>query len=201
MKQFTIAVCVVATLLTASLSARPNLDTSETEAVVAAVPRVFVTGAVREPGAHPMLQPVTVIEALAQAGGRTQAAGSVVIWIHSAGGDPTNASSRTSTKLDLQRLETGDLSPNVTLAPGDTVYVPNANVFYVRGQVRNPGLYVLRSGMTVSQALALAGDRTDRASNHFEVTRTINSKSTTLPIALTDTIEPDDTIVVGRRLF
>ena len=200
MKYFTTAVFLLATIAPSSLLARPMLNPSDPEAVTKAVPQVMILGAVQEPGARPMLQPVTVTEALALAGGRTVAAGFLAIVIHGAD-NPAQASPRPSTKVDLERLEAGDLAQNVTLAAGDTVYVPNASVFYIRGQVRNPGAYVLRSGATVSQAIAVAGGLTAFGSDRTDVTRTIDGKSTTSSVKGTDAIEPDDTIVVGRRRF
>ena len=201
MKVFVLVACLVAMTIPATLSARPNLDPSDPEVVTTpvAAPRVLILGAVNEPGAHAMPQPVTVTEALARAGGRTQAAGSTVIWTHSASGGSASDSSRTSTKLDLEQLETSNA--NVTLAPGDTIFVPNAEVFYIRGQVTNPGLYVLRNGMTVSQAILLAGGKTEQGSDRTEVRRTVGGKSATTPVKSTDTVEADDTIVVGRRRF
>ena len=177
------------------------LNPSDPEAVTTAVPQVTVVGAVQEPGAHPMRQPVTVAEALALAGGRTPAAGFVAIVIHSTDSGRGQASPRTSIKVDIERMEAGDLAQNVTLAAGDTVYVPNASVFYIRGQVKNPGAYVLRSGTTVSQAIAVAGGITPFGSDRTDVTRTIDSKAATFSAKSTDPIEPDDTIVVGRRRF
>ena len=198
MKYVTTAVFFLATMVPVSLSARPLLDSSESEALTAAVTQVSIVGAVLKPGTHAMQQPVTVAEALAEAGGRTAAAGFLAIVTHAADGGPALAR---TTKIDIERLEAGDLAENITLASGDAVYVPNASVFYIRGQVKNPGLYVLRSGTTVSQAIAVAGGVTPIGSDRIDVTRTIESKSATFAVKSTDTVEPDDTLLVGRRRF
>jgi polysaccharide biosynthesis/export protein len=51
----------------------------------------------------------------------------------------------------------GRLDNNVVVQPGDVVYVPPADVFYVAGEVREPGQFRLRQGITLRQAISLAG--------------------------------------------
>ena len=67
-------------------------------------------------------------------------------------------------RVDLRSLQTGTLSQNIALRPGDTVFVPRAETVFVLGQVQDAGEFVLRSGMTVRQVLALAGGMTERGS-------------------------------------
>ena len=68
--------------------------------------------------------------------------------------------------MNLQSLQSGGLSQNVALRAGDTIFVPRAETVFVSGEVRTPGEYVIRiSGMTVRQALALAGGVTERGSS------------------------------------
>jgi len=51
---------------------------------------------------------------------------------------------------------TGDLSRNLQLENGDTVYVQRAPVFYIYGEVQRAGSYRLEQAMTVMQALSVA---------------------------------------------
>jgi len=46
---------------------------------------------------------------------------------------------------------------NIIVQPGDVVYVPPADVFYVAGEVKTPGQYRLMQGITLRQAISLAG--------------------------------------------
>ena len=47
---------------------------------------------------------------------------------------------------------------NLTVRSGDVVYVPFAGTAYVLGAVKKPGNIVVKENLTVSQAIALAGD-------------------------------------------
>ncbi|HMB27134.1 MAG TPA: polysaccharide biosynthesis/export family protein [Blastocatellia bacterium] len=51
----------------------------------------------------------------------------------------------------------GRLGANLIVQPGDVVYVPPADVFYIAGEVRAPGQFNLRQGITLRQAISLAG--------------------------------------------
>lgn len=73
--------------------------------------------------------------------------------------------------IDLDALLTGrDLSLNLRLRPGDTVFVPEAEerYVYVLGHVEKPGAYRLHRRMTVVDAIAAAGGVTKDA-NLFRV--------------------------------
>jgi len=61
---------------------------------------------------------------------------------------------------------------------------------------------VMRPGMTVRQALALAGGVTDRGSTRrVQIIRLLNGKETTISGDLQKTVEAGDTIVVNERFF
>src|SRR5262249_7825251 len=50
----------------------------------------------------------------------------------------------------------GRISNNIVVQPSDVVYIPPADVFYVSGEVRSPGQYQLKLGITLRQAITLA---------------------------------------------
>jgi len=105
-------------------------------------------------------------------------------------------------RIDLQKLQTGALVQNLTLRPGDTIFVPRALTVFVSGNVRMPGEYVIRVGMTVRQALALAGGVTDRGSTRrVQIIRLVDGKEMTLNGDLQKIVEAGDTIVVNERFF
>jgi polysaccharide biosynthesis/export protein len=59
-----------------------------------------------------------------------------------------------------QILETGDMSNNIVIQPGDVVTVPHAGIVYVLGAVTRPGGYTVandRSQLTTLKVLSLAG--------------------------------------------
>ncbi|MGE0132049.1 MAG: polysaccharide biosynthesis/export family protein [Blastocatellales bacterium] len=51
----------------------------------------------------------------------------------------------------------GRLDHNIIIQPSDVVYVPPADVFYIAGEVRAPGQFQIRQGITLRQAISLAG--------------------------------------------
>lgn len=73
----------------------------------------------------------------------------------------SNAGMIGETEYELLRAQIGGLmkgrfDQNVLIQPGDVVYIPPAEVFYVAGEVRAPGQYQFKEGMTLRQAITLA---------------------------------------------
>jgi polysaccharide export outer membrane protein len=82
------------------------------------------------------------------------------------------------------------------------IYVPRAESVYVFGEVKNPGSYSIQPGMTVLQALSLAGGLTQyAAANRLEVSRLVNGAKKKIKVKLDDIIQPGDTVVVPERFF
>ena len=104
--------------------------------------------------------------------------------------------------VNRKDLELGKAGQDVVLQDGDIINVPSARHFYITGMVRNPGTFVLDPGMSVQQAIALAGGLNDRGSDRrIKVSRLVNGKLTELSIDLEDKIEPGDTITISGRFF
>jgi polysaccharide export outer membrane protein len=172
--------------------------------------QIFVMGEVKQPGPFPFTGSMTLIEALARAGSVTERAGTEAVIVRSLTGAaaapasiPTaNAAGGDTIRVDLQKLQSGTLAQNVMLRPGDTIFVPRAETVFVSGQVRVPGEYPIRAGMTVRQALALAGGVTDRGSaRRVQIIRVVNGKEMTIGGDLQKTVQAGDTIVVNERFF
>jgi polysaccharide biosynthesis/export protein len=170
--------------------------------------RLFVMGEVRAPGAYPLTGNMSIIEAIARAGGTTpQAAEEVLIVRPSSddGGDgprAADAEDATVIRVNVAEIQSGELSMNVSLHGGDTVVVQRAQGIYVFGQVKAPGSYPIEKGMTVLQALSLAGGVTDRGSTgRINVVRTVDGKKEEMKVKLADVVEPGDTIIVKERFF
>ena len=102
----------------------------------------------------------------------------------------------------MQNLQAGALSENVALRAGDTIFVPRAATVFVSGQVKSAGEYVIRTGMTVRQALALAGGVTDRGSTRrLQIIRQVDGKEVTLDVNLQTAVQQGDTVVVRERFM
>jgi polysaccharide export outer membrane protein len=159
--------------------------------------RVFVTGEVRTPGPQQLTGDMTLIEVLSRAGTTATAGSEAVI---------TRLKSATESEtfhVDIKDLQSGKLSQDVALQDNDRIYIPAAPLVYVSGQVRDPGSYPIQRGMTVQQALSVAGGATDRgATNRLKVTRLgQDGNSVDVPIKIQDLVLPGDTIYVPEKYF
>ena len=161
---------------------------------------VFVSGEVRAPGKILMSgNSMTLLEALAQAGSPTQSASNEITVTRR---DDTDAVEPTVIRVNRRDLEVGRAGYDIVLRDGDIINVPPAKRFYIAGQVRNPGFYVLEPGMSVQQAIALAGGLTERGSDRgITATRIVNGKATDVAVKLEDAVEPNDTLNIRQRFF
>lgn len=170
---------------------------------------IFVVGEVRSPGRYPLSGEMTLIEALAQAGSTTAAAGSELLILHPV--DPRDAQQQAepgatppnrTTRVNLADLQSGKLANNIVLREGDTIFVAKAERFFVTGHVKNPGAFTWERGMTVLQAMSLAGGLSDRGSNRgIKVIRVVGGERKEMGVKLTDPIEAGDTLVIRQRLL
>ena len=164
---------------------------------------VTILGNVSRPGRYPVkassdAEPVTVSSLVALAGGLTDKAGEVLVLTRQV--DNENRTIR----IDLRELfEKGDLSRNFELLQGDIAYVPQIEEFFVYGEVRNPGVYRLRPGMTVIQALSAGGGLTARASEKgISITRVgANGQPESLKVDMNDSLQANDVVIVKEGLF
>ena len=167
---------------------------------------VFVMGEVRTPGKYVLSGSVTLLDALAQAGSTTGAAGGDVLILH-----PKEQASLPTLPgqgdaqiehVNLRDIEDGNLSRNVVIRDGDTIFVPKADRFYVIGMVRNAGSYPLERNTTVLQAISTAGGISERGSNRrLKIIRIVDNQRKELDAKPTDIVQPGDTIVVPQRLL
>ena len=105
-------------------------------------------------------------------------------------------------RISLLELQSGNPEKNIPLRAGDTVYFPKAAQVYVMGSVARPGPYRYQEGMTVLQALTLAGGATERGSaGRTKVVRIVNGKKVEKKVKATELVLPEDTLVVPERFF
>jgi len=171
--------------------------------------RVFIFGGVNQPGTYPLVDGMTLIEALVKAG---YGAGSEAVIVRSkeARGPvmPDHADGAEVIRVNLREfekdVEQGQLSRNVTLQDGDTIFIPRVdrNRIFVTGQVKAPGAYSVPEGTTVLQAISLAGGLTEAAStSRMRITRIVQGDKKTVKVKLDDVVQPGDTIFVPERFF
>lgn len=123
--------------------------------------RVYVTGAVNQPGTVPVTNvPMTLIEAVNAAGGMNEAAN----W-----NQVTLTRGNTARSFNLRELyQAGNTDQNILLQPNDVVHVArnDDNKVFVLGEVRKPQSYMMgQSGTTLAEALADAGGMFEATAN------------------------------------
>jgi polysaccharide export outer membrane protein len=104
--------------------------------------------------------------------------------------------------LSLQKAMAGDPEHNILLQAGDTIFFPKARQIYISGQVGRAGPYRYQEGMTILQALTLAGGVGPRgAAGRVKIVRIVDGEKREIKPKPTDTVQPEDTIVVPERFF
>jgi polysaccharide export outer membrane protein len=171
--------------------------------------KVFVLGEVIKPGSYPLTGGTDLLDIIAQAGGHTDEAGNEIIIIRPQNNlrkeNPTlpqDASEGETTTIDLHQLLRGDISLNIELQNGDTVYLPKRSYFFVTGEVRTPGRYVLERGTTVLKGITMAGGFTEKASKwRIKVLRERDGKKIKIKAEMDQLVEPEDIISVPESFF
>jgi polysaccharide biosynthesis/export protein len=166
--------------------------------------RILVMGEVRSPGEYLLTGDMTLLAALARAGGTSPAASREAVIVRSRR-VPANGEGGAEAeilRIDLADLQAGNTALNITLQDGDTLNVPKAQSVFVSGQVKAPGAYAVEPGTTVLQVLSLAGGLTDRgADSRVRIQRMVKGKLKETKAKLTDTVQPGDTIIVPQKFF
>ncbi len=163
--------------------------------------QVAVLGQVHRPGIYPIESRTTLLELLAQAGGETAEGANTVYILRAAPGGTVQRLA-----VNLRGLAEDGVAPQaalLTLDGGDQVYVPQAPVFYVVGQVHAPGRFRLDPDMTVLQAIARAGGVTNMGSmSRVVIKRQLpDGRERLLPARQTGKVRPNDVITVKERIF
>ncbi|MBT4160564.1 MAG: polysaccharide export protein [Gammaproteobacteria bacterium] len=108
------------------------------------------------------------------------------------------ANGKTVKKLKNE-ITTG-LLQDILINPSVNVSILNYRDFYIDGEVKNPGGYAYQPGLTVKQAITLAGGSTEWASSSkYEILREGKGKANA---ANNNTpVRPGDTVTILEGLF
>lgn len=171
---------------------------------------ISVVGAVMKPMVYQVIRPTTLLEVLAEAGGITDDAGSVVIITRPprladvsanpdpppSSGDSVNDPPKDPDIITVQirdLLNSGDAKFNVQVYGGDVISIPKAGVVYVMGAgVSQPGGYVMLGHgdqITVLRAIALAHGLTGFAKSDDAVImrpNPVTGKREEIPVRIKD---------------
>ena len=172
---------------------------------------IYVLGEVRQPGKYSIDNDVTLLEVIANAGSLTPAAGNIIVVRRqkdpraavTGPADPTQDTGIEIMRISYDDLREGRKLSNISLQDGDTLFIPEAERFYVNGFVRTPGSYVLKPNMTVEQAVALAGGLTERGTfRRLKIIRKDKSgKDVEIDVKPTDLVRPNDIIKISQRFI
>lgn len=161
--------------------------------------QVSVLGHVARPGQYPLERPgLRLTDVLAQAGGVLESGDQRVIAIVTREGGPRRL------EIDVAAMyASGDMTPDLELHGGDSIYVPAAPVFYVYGEVQRAGAYRLERDTTVMGALAMGGGLTARGTLRGLTIhrRMADGTLRRLDAALGDAVAAGDVVHVQEGLF
>ncbi len=186
----------------------------------------YISGAVKQPGLFEMSSTSTLLELIAKAGGVLPERGNVAYILRDSTGQIVEGedvealiSNREPLKVDLKSLlDQGNMSHNVTLKSGDVVYIPlqtalrlGESKVYVEGEVKEPGVYDYRPGLTAMNACIMAGGFDKFAApNRTRIIREDGEEKVVIKINLNDVktgevrdieLKPGDRIHVPESWF
>ncbi len=162
--------------------------------------KVIVMGEVNKPGLVELRGDATLIEVLSKVGGITEKAGEILYLQRkrAEAGESLDDGEQKKMAVELNSLLEGEDSfANISVFEGDSLYVPRAAFFYVNGEVQKPGPYKITKGLTVLQAITVAGGITDYAlKEKIEITRKTKEGETTVKAMMEEPVLPEDIIFV-----
>jgi polysaccharide export outer membrane protein len=151
---------------------------------------VTLLGSIAQPGLQPVDREYRLSEIIARAGGLRET-GADFVTLTRADGDQRNYA--------FDKLASGGPDDDPMVRPGDKIFVPEAEIFYIYGQINAPGVYPIRGGpMTVRKAVARGGGfNASGSAGRIKLFRGGVEKKVKLDVE----IQPGDVLVVGERLF
>ncbi|HTO30153.1 MAG TPA: polysaccharide biosynthesis/export family protein [Pararhizobium sp.] len=110
--------------------------------------------------------------------------------------------SRGHTLPEMETMIASKLRQGYLRDPDVTIEVDRYRSVFIMGEVGQAGQYSYVPGMTVQNAIAVAGGYSPRANQaNVDVTRKINGRTLTGRVSISDPIMAGDTIYVRERLF
>ncbi len=161
--------------------------------------RAIIMGQITSPGTYELTGPTSLVELISKAGGLRPEAGSHAVVKRRS--DMENERQITINLRDL--VERGDASLDIPIVEGDTVFITEAGIFYVTGQVNRPDAYRLDSETTVIQAITMAGGFTNLASKRrVRIIRQLDGTEQVMKrVPMNAKVFPNDVIVVPESFF
>ncbi|QTA79176.1 putative polysaccharide export protein [Desulfonema limicola] len=161
--------------------------------------RYYISGAVTSPGLYETQSKPTLMQLIAKAGGVLPDRGDFAYILRDAteqvqGGEDLELlmSQKVKEEVSLVKLlEQVDMSHNPILQSGDVVFIPIKDELkelpsvYVEGEVKSPGIYTFKTGLTALNACIKAGGFTKYAApNRTRIIRQEDDKQVIIKIDL-----------------
>lgn len=160
--------------------------------------KAIVLGGVNRPGIIEMSGPITFLELISKAGGLASNYGEAATVKRK------NSGSESVILVNIKSLvDGGDLSQNILMRDGDTIFISRSGMCYVTGEVKSQNAYKCGNDITVLKLITVAGGFTGRASKtSIRVVRLVNGEKTIYENVEMDMIvQPDDVIIVPESFF
>lgn len=160
--------------------------------------QVSVLGYVNKPGRYPLDSNSSVVDLIAMAGGISELGGNKLLVTRLVEDKPQ------SIELILPTASSPSQPlPSFKMQQGDTVYVPKAPMFYIYGEVRNPGEYPLRQDLSVVKALSIGGGLSLRGTENGIVVKRkdAHGQLQEIDVEPNDPVLQDDVIYIDERWF
>ena len=106
------------------------------------------------------------------------------------------------TEKDVERQLAERLADGFLVNPQVSVYITAYRKIFLEGEINSPGAFAYRPGLTVRQAIALAGGFTDLASkSRIYVISGDDASGERRKVSLNEAVSPGDIIVVDESFF
>ena len=160
--------------------------------------KAVILGQISKPGILELRRATTFLEIMSQAGGMKPDAG-----------DTATIKRITDGKQEIiivnvkSIMEGGDLSQNILIQDGDTIYIPKGGMCYVTGEVADPDAYPCNNATTVLKLIARAGGFTGKASKSgVRIVRIVDGEKTILKnVDHNTSVLANDILVVPESFF
>lgn len=160
--------------------------------------KAVILGQVYKPGIAELRGATTFLEIVSQAGGLKEGAGDTATIKRIKDGKQevlvVNVTSM---------VEGGDLSQNILIQDGDTIYISKGGMCYVTGEVAHPDAYTCDNDTTVLKLIARAGGFTGKASkSSVSIVRIVKGEKEILKdVDHNTSVLSNDIIVVPESFF
>jgi polysaccharide export outer membrane protein len=150
---------------------------------------VTLLGAVGQTGLQPVDREYHLSEVIARAGG-IRPDGADYVTLTRANGEQRD--------YDFEKLAAGGPEDDPLVHPGDKIYVPEADLYYIYGAISQPGQFPIKGEMTVRNVIARSGGVTPSGSvKRIKLFRNGQEQKVDLDMK----VQAGDVFTVGERFF